>query len=211
MSSDNPSDRFVRILAGVAIIAAIVGGSLYFNAVFSPDAPPPDRELPGIPAARAPTAPASGFSSTAASDPGAAPADADADGGEPVARVDILSGTHGVVLPGAMDLRTRAVVQPDSQRAAVKEALSEALPELERCWKSFEGEQPARSARLLLGFVVAGDGSTSEVEITARHLAEPAINACASDVVKALDISAEAGTSVLWPIELDPEEGATLR
>jgi len=203
MSSTNPPDRTIRVLAAVAIVAAFIGGSLYFSTVFAPDPEPHGTGLPDVEtsrgAARVPSA----------TSPAAATRDAD-ETDTTTAEPRTLGGVQPIVLPGARDLQTRPIVEPASQRAAAEQTMSRLLPQLETCWKMFEGEEPTRSARLLVSFTAGPDGETTDIDVTARRLGEPAIAACGSDKVKALSTDLEPGTRVFWPVELDRRDGAKL-
>ncbi|MCP4869473.1 MAG: hypothetical protein GY898_12230 [Proteobacteria bacterium] len=211
MSSEPRNDTLLKVATFIAIIAVIVGGSLYMGSVVSPEPStsgpalrtgniepvPTDLHVPvelrgraTDPAAKNPRVPTD------------APAKADDSSGG--------AGPGGVVapgLPGITDLARSPVVRPDEEKDAAKGLLASELDNIDRCYRDAD---PGRSATAFVKFRVT-DGKAAGLTIQVDGLGEPSVDACIRMIAAGLDVSElSEGTSVYWPITLDQKLGASL-
>lgn len=213
MSSEPRTDLLLKVATFVAIIALIVGGSLYMGALMSPESTPK-----GSPALRA-----GEIKPVATNDAPVRPdlrdlgRDAEA---KPRAREDAparaestgsngLGGIAAPTLPGITDLATEPVVRPKEEKDLARGLLESELSAIEACWRD-RVPKPTRSGKATIKFAVA-DGAASGVAVSVQGIGEPGVDACLRTLVAGLDVSElSEGTSVYWPLALDKKRGVEL-
>ena len=202
MSSPD-SDRFLKIATVVAFVALVIGGSFYFGAVLRTDDPAPSADQAPVRAAGRGAPPATAGHSGADADSEAA--QAVVDDSQPIRRLkDPMSGPM-------LAMATRPTVLPATELAGVEEELSLALPDIQLCWKGAVGEN-ASDSKLFVHFSVNEDGEVADLTVRSKGIGVPSVHTCFSDMVgKRVFGNTEPGTSVYWPIILDPETGPRLR
>ena len=105
----------------------------------------------------------------------------------------------------------RPKVMPESEVTGVEEELELVLPAFERCWSAAVGEN-RRDAQVNVHFTVDESGEVADLSVRPKRLGVPSANACFADALsKRVFGNSEPGTSVYWPILLDPETGPRLR
>ena len=203
--SSADSDRFLKIATFAAIVVAIVGGSFYFGAMLRNDEGGGGEEViqreVQVQPARTATAPVrTGSSTSAASEPAT------------TAASDSPIQPHRDPMSGALlDMATRPTVLPDSELAGVEDELELVLQGLDRCWRGAVGDN-ATEGRVYLHFSVDENGEVADLSVRNKGIGVPSVNTCFTDVVsKRVYGDTEPGTSVYWPIILDPESGPRLR
>ena len=188
MSSPD-SDRFVKVAAGVAIIAAVVFGSLYLGTLFGPTStsttdPPSTTKDTVLPAKVERPAPSGG-------------------GG--------LQGVGAPNLPMVMEMATRPTVKPDSEKDGVRAELTRVLVDFEQCWHDAVGTSPSRKARFFVHFTVGDEGKPTESSVQTKGVGDPDMDICLRAVLETTAYaSTKPGTTVYWPIQLDPKDGLSL-
>lgn len=196
------SDRILKLATLVALVVLVVAGSFYFGAL-------PRKEGPsapvGLPAHGKPgIAPAGGAVGPAK--PGAA------SDGSSQAPARTVAGRSAPAAGVLLDMATTPTVLPKTWTTAVEDVLAPALPSLSACWHEVAGSKPAREGRLILHFEVGDDGRPADLEVSTRGGGADGGKACFERVAGKLDFGGvAAGTSVFWPVVLDPRAGARLR
>ena len=203
------NDLPLRILTFIAIVFAIVGGSFYFGAVLRDDKPrrvEPDRTEVETPA----RAPARASSTPAPRDSGRT-----ADRSEPAEEQEASDGPmqpqRDALSPALMSMATRPTVLPEEELAGVEEELALGLEDIDRCWRGAVGDN-ATEGKVFVHFTVDENGEVADLTVRSKGIGVPSVNICFTDAAgKRVFGNTEPGTSVYWPILLDPETGPRLR
>jgi len=83
------------------------------------------------------------------------------------------------------------------------------LDEVETCWRD-RVDDPDRSAKVFVHFRVA-EGTSSGISVQVDGVRDAGLDACVRDLIGGLDVGTlSEGTTVYWPIKLDPKLGASL-
>ncbi len=204
MSSPD-SDRFLKAATFLAIIVAIVGGSFYFGAMMDSD---DDSEEPVRIEVRARSAASTGAeeSRTAAGVQTPAPEAPPADTADPP-----IQRMRDPMSASLLSMATRPTILPESELASVEEEMALALPDLDGCWRGAVGEN-ATEAKVFVHFTVDDNGEVADLNVRSKGIGVPSANPCFEGATKKRVFgNTEPGTSVYWPIILDPESGPRLR
>ncbi len=179
------NDRFLKIVTGVAIVAAILGGAMYMGGVMSP-APSvtPTMDKPG---------------EAQVSTRAAAPSPAG------------LEGARAPRGPSLMEMATRPKVLPENELAAVRPAMEALLPDVETCWHQAVGDSPSRDAKVFVKFEIGTEAGATDLEVESKGIGMPVMHECIKALFSDRGFSgAAAGTTVFWPLILDPDSGVSL-
>lgn len=206
--SEPTSDRLLKIATFFAILFAIIGGSFYFGAMRggggSSDASV-QRDARAEPA-RVTTAVERGRTTAAPSASVAEPESVSESTSD--APMQPLRDPMSAAL---LSMATRPNVLPESQVGSVEEELKLALEDLERCWRGAVGDN-ATDAKVFVHFTVDENGEPADLTVRSKGIGVPSVTPCFVDAArKRVYGNTEPGTSVYWPIVLDPESGARLR
>jgi len=179
------NDRFLKIATGVAIVALIIGGAMYMGGLLGPATSVP-------PAMDKPTE--TQVTTRAASQ---APAG--------------LEGVKAPRGPSLMEMATRPKILPGSELAAVRPVMEAMLPDVETCWHQAVGDSPSRDAKVFVKFEIGAEARAAGLEVESKGIGKPVMHECIKGLFDGYEFPGAAeGTTVFWPVILDPDSGVSL-
>ena len=210
MSSPD-SDRFLKIASIVAVVALAAGAFLYLRTMFGTDDAEPATTPTVMEGKR--LAPIRAGVSTPPPAPASTPAGVvPAERGEAPPAPRASAGAQFAPLTATiLETLTRPKVVPDTQFGSVETELELALPAVERCWSEAVGDK-RRDSQVNVHFKVDENGEPTGLTTRTKRVGVASVNACFADAVRERVFGdTEPGTTVYWPILLDPELGPQLR
>ncbi|MEE2830079.1 MAG: AgmX/PglI C-terminal domain-containing protein [Myxococcota bacterium] len=204
------SERLLKLAVGIALVTAVVGGSLYFGGMAA-NRPAADSEgeAPADPKqpAQRPDFEVKTHNAVLGEQGAVAK---ESESGEGASAPSELGRTRGI--PGAVtELATGSKVLPERETDAVRAVMERAQTAMERCLNDAVENKTSARGTFFVHFRVGDEGRPSELSVRLKGLRDETLSACLVQVIERSDFSSTSvGTSVFWPIRLSPDQGVLL-